>query len=75
MYSVVPSPTGQREKKAMADPEYEVSLAKTFTSWNTGKRKTKRGGGVANLNGKKGDHIYYPYSMNYIIENLVFRML
>jgi hypothetical protein len=29
VYSVVPSPTGQREKKAMTDLEYEVSLAIT----------------------------------------------
>ncbi len=29
MYSVVPSPTGQREKKAMTDLEYEVSLEPT----------------------------------------------
>jgi hypothetical protein len=26
VYSVVPSPTGQREKKAMTDLEYDVSL-------------------------------------------------
>ncbi len=29
MYSVVPSPTGQRAKKAMTDLEYDVSLGHT----------------------------------------------
>jgi hypothetical protein len=29
VYSVVPSPTGQREKKAMTDLVYEVSLDST----------------------------------------------
>ncbi len=30
MYSVVPSQTGQREKKAMTDLEYEVSLVISY---------------------------------------------
>jgi hypothetical protein len=42
VYSVVPSPTGQREKKAMTDLEYDVSLGHTLwcslyvrTLWST----------------------------------------
>ncbi len=31
VYSVVPSPMGQREKKAMTDLEYEVSLVLTVS--------------------------------------------
>ena len=32
VYSVVPSPTGHREKKAMTDLEYDVSLRATTLS-------------------------------------------